>query len=289
MKYGSRVLMAVAATALLPILALTAGHAQLQPLLRETSLRATPSGELVAFLPAGSQVEVLERRDDWLLVRLVGWVPADSLPAAASAEAAPAGRNEPTAPVEPQVQVAIPTPPARAGTGASVIEGLVKARTGRRNRPAAGLSIYLVPAADGPDLMTGAGEANPDLPALQKQVADLDRQAGRAMQEGSFMEATTEHDRLRREQAAVKSQIAEILAAHHGRHASAARDRAIAETTTDDRGWYTFTGVAPGDYMLYARLVRDDADVEWVLPTRVADGVARVDLDSTNARDLQKN
>ncbi len=295
MRHGSRFLLAAAAAALLPMLALTAGHDQLQPLLRETSLRATPAGELVAFLPAGSQVEVMERRDDWLQVRLVGWVPADSLPGAAAA--APAGRSEPAAPAGAEADANVPTPPAQAAqsvagasvAGANVIEGMVKAKTGRRGRPASGLSIYLVPATAGADLMTEAAEADPEFAVLQQQEAELDRRAGRAMQDGSFMEATAEHDRLRREQDKIKIRIADILAAHHGRHAMAARDRAMAGTTTDDRGWYTFTGVPPGDYMVYARLVRDDADVEWVLQTRVADGVTRVDLDSGNAQDSQKN
>ncbi|MCZ6600428.1 MAG: hypothetical protein O7A07_06270 [Acidobacteria bacterium] len=287
MRHGSRFLVAAAAAALLPILALTVGHEGLQPLLRETSLRATPAGDLIAFLPAGSQVEVLERRDDWLQVRLVGWVPVDTLSGAAAAT--PTGQDEAAAPSRAPAQVNAPPPPAPAAAAATVIEGMVKARTGRRARPAAGLNLYLVPAAVGSDLMTGAAESNPDFVVLQQQVADLGRQAGRAMQEGSFMAATAEHDRLRQEQAKVKRQVADILTAHHGRHAMAAREQAIAGATTDARGWYTFTGVPPGDYMVYARLVRDDADVEWVLRTRVADGVARVDLDNTNARDQMKN
>jgi len=281
MRHGSRFLVAAAAATLLPILALTAGHALLQPLLREASLRATPAGPLLAFLPAGSQVEVLERRDDWLQVRLVGWVPADTLSGAPAAAMA--------APSLPQAAVNAQVPPAPAVSGAAVIEGLVQTKTGRRARPAAGLNIYLVPAAAGTELMTGAQETNPDLAGLQEQMADLERRLERVMHTGSFMAAITEKDRLSREQAAVENQINDILAAHHGRHAKAARDRALAVTTTDDRGWYSFSAVPPGDYMVYARLVGDDADVEWVMPAPAADGVARVDMDTTNARDQLKN
>ena len=88
MNYRSRILLAVAVAALLPVLAITATHIGLASLQQDTTLRRAPDGDPAGFLPAGIDVEVLQERDGWLLVRLEGWVPAGAVTGSGDPEAA---------------------------------------------------------------------------------------------------------------------------------------------------------------------------------------------------------
>ena len=75
---------------LLPALAFTSGHGERLTLGRSSTLHTEPDGEPWAVLPAGVQVDGLERQQGWMRVRLEGWVPDAQAAAGTTAPAAPA-------------------------------------------------------------------------------------------------------------------------------------------------------------------------------------------------------
>ena len=78
----------------------------------------------------------------------------------------------------------------------------------------------------------------------------------------------------------------DLLAVEHGRREQAARAAAVATTLADARGWFTLAPVPPGSYTLYARMVSDKADLEWVEALRVGDTPVRIDLDESKVHGL---
>ena len=326
MKHRSRILLAVAVAALLPVLAVTATHIGLASLQQDTTLRRAPDGDPAGFLPAGMDVEVLQERDGWLLVRLEGWVPAGAVTGSSDPEAA-AGATAATAAgaqasaagadsgdtttgmtagtsadgAESAGGAAAPAAgaaatgtaaaaaaiPAPAPVAAAAIEGLVKLKTGRKKaKPASGLAIYLLPGAPGEDMLLYNEATAEEIAALKEEADKLKSQADRAMKEESFSIATREHDDLMRQRARVLRKMLALQAAEHGGHAAMAAARAQATVASSSSGWYTFSSLQPGTYTVYARLSNSDVDVEWVERVQLTSGVANVQLDNINVRGL---
>jgi hypothetical protein len=314
MKHRSRKLLAAAVAALLPVLAVTATHTGLATLQQDTTLRRAPDGAPAGFLPAGLDVEVLQERDGWLLVRLEGWVPAGAVtgsgdpdaaeaPSAAGTQATTAGIAADTTAAEAEAEpgnatgamaagasgmaAAVAAEPAPAPVAAGAIEGLVKLKTGRKKaKPASGLAVYLLPGDPGEDLLLYNAATAEQIAELKEEANKLKRQADRAMKEESFSIATRQHDDLMRKRARVLREMLALQAAEHGSHAAMAAARAQATVASSSVGWYTFSSLEPGTYTVYARLTNSDVDVEWVERVQVTTGVANVQLDNVNVRGL---
>lgn len=277
-------------------------------LVTETSLRPAPdAGEISAFLTADTSVEVLERGDGWVRVRLEGWVRAETL---AEIELAPGPKPAPEpSPPPPSATFATPSPPPPAETApvgtapvqppppAAVpsplpdgvaIEGLVKVKLRRwKKTSTAGVTVMLVPAAVD---LEGAGALPPEeaerLAELDAEAARLKKEAGKALRKSNFTEGTHLHDDLMEERDGVLSERRDLLAAEHGRREQAARAAAVATTVTDSRGWFTLAPVLPGSYTLYVRMVSEKIDLEWVEALTVGDAPVRIDLDESKVRGL---
>ncbi len=256
-----------------------------------TPLHATPGGPPDGSLGVGTPVRVLAEQEGWVLVQAEGWIPAAALAAAggpAAPQGAAAGAAESADSAERAPAAGSGTPAAAApGVAASssgaiasaVLEGtiLVPRRRGRE-QPAAGAMVVLLP----PDtVLDGGGEEEEDvarLVALADEADDLKRRADRAMTQDSFSKAVQDHDRLMAEREGVLAEWSRLAAQVHGRHEAAARAAAVASTRADDRGFYTLDAVPPGRYLIYARLVGEDEDVEWLAPVQVGSDRTRRDL-----------
>ena len=268
-------------------------------LIKETSLRSEPgAGERTAFVTPDTPIEVLELRAGWVRVRIEGWVAADAVSAALPSRSVPAptpaSEPPPPPPVTPQPEpitappttIAQPAVPAPAPTGVPV-EGLIKVKFSRmKKKVAAGASVILLPAS------VGLG-ADPVPPETAKRLADLESEAARlqkdiekAMQMSNFTEATRRRDEVRREREGILEERQQILAAEHGRHEHAARAAAVVSEIADSKGFFRISSVSPGAYTLYARMTRDNVDLEWIEPLDVGSAALRIDLDETTARGM---
>ena len=261
-------------------------------LVRETSLRSGAGGEeRVAFLTPATPIEVVESRDGWVRVRIEGWVPAGDVQGsdpAAGSDPIPI-TPPPTTITPPPVPVPVPVPAAAAATpaGAASIEGFIKVELGRfKKRAAAGAPVLLVPA--GADL----GEAqDPEvartLATLEAEATRLQKEAETAMaQISNFDQAAEERDALMAQRAAVLEERQDVLSSEHGRHEQAARAVAVAHAIADAKGWFRIPSVPPGAYKLYARMTREDVDLEWIERVTIGAGPAQIDLDETRARGM---
>ena len=86
---GRYALFAVCLLLALTSLQITRGDDAWRLVLTETSLRPSPdSEEIEGFLAVGTPVQVLEKRDDWVRIRIDGWVRAGAVePTSAEAPA----------------------------------------------------------------------------------------------------------------------------------------------------------------------------------------------------------
>jgi hypothetical protein len=265
----------------------------------ETSLRPAPGAAgISAFLTAGTPVEILERADGWVRVQIEGWVKANTLvgsaplpPPEQPTQAAPPPVPKPTPSPPPIAPATVrpespPAAPAVQPVEVSSVEGLVQVQLGRRKRAsAAGTPVMLLPA--GVDLeVEGADrtETAARLAELDAEASRLESEAEKAMHLSNFTEASMLRDKLMTQRKAVLTERQDLLAAQHGRHEQVARTAALVTGVADAKGWFSLTPVPPGDYVLYARWVREDADLEWIEPLTVGDASVRIDLDSSRAR-----
>jgi len=264
----------------------------------QAALHAGPGGGLSGMLVAGTPVELLEREGPWVRVRVEGWVLAEAA-GAASAAPAPAAATPPApapAAVSAPAAVAVPAPAAvaaPAAPGGGRIEGTIsfKVKRGRKTSGAAGAQVWLLPAAARAELereLSGstAAEDAAQLAALEAEIVDLKRRADHVLQqESSFTEATRKSDALLASRDEVLEQRGQLLAATHGRHEALVRRAALESAVADARGWFSFSGHAPGPYAIYSRLVGEGLDVEWIENVELpADGAVRLDLDQERAR-----
>jgi len=261
-------------------------------LIKETSLRSEPgAGERTAFVTPDTSIEVLELREGWVRVRIEGWVPADAVAAAAprSAPRSLPGTSQPEPITAPPTTIAQPQAPAPVASAAPIgvpVEGLIKVKLSRLSKKAgAGAIVILVPA--------GVGLDAPAAPETVKRLADLEGEAARlqkeiekAMQMESFAEATRRRNELRRERNGILEERQQVLTAEHGRREHRARAAAVASGIADSKGFFAISSVPPGNYTLYARMTRDDIDLEWIAPLDVGSAALRIDLDETTARGM---
>ena len=167
------------------------------------------------------------------------------------------------------------------------IEGSIRVKFSRlKRRVAAGAPVLLVPA--GVDL---GGEMDSEtserLAALEAEAARLQGEVVHAMQHiSNFTEATRVRDRLMAERDGVLAERQDVLAAVHGRHEHVARAAAVAQGIADSKGWFRISPVPPGQYTLYARMTREDTDLEWIEPLTVGAGPVQIDLDEKRAHGL---
>jgi hypothetical protein len=296
----------VRAFLVLGVLAGLSAQAEESTVVTETTLRPAPdAGEISAFLTAETPVEVVERRDDWVRVRVEGWVRANAVagPPASAEPAVP-----PMVPVSPSPEPATPAPapvtpppapvtaprPAQTTVPAgAAVEGLIdiklKAWRGLKQKKvsSAGMPVMLLPGVvDLASTDAESSETAERLAELDAKAARLEKEAKAAMRKSNFTEATLARDELLGERQAVLAERLDLLAAEHGRHEQAARATALATTVADARGWYTVAPVAPGTYTLYARLTGEDVDVEWVETLTVSGASVRIDLDESKAHGL---
>jgi hypothetical protein len=211
-------------------------------------------------LPPGTLVSVLETSGDRVRVRVEGWIPASALPAEVRAAA------------------------AAAAVSAGVIEGTISLDTKRsRKRTGAGATIWLLPAGTS-GFAEGEDEARLD--ALATEMARLEADAKKALEGGpTFTEATRKHDEIRASRRRVERERDDLVASVHARHQGIALKSAVASEFADERGSYRIE--APhGAYILYARFLRGDLDVEWVESVSAGPAPSRLDLDESNARHL---
>lgn len=245
----------------------------------ETTLRPAPgSSETQGLLSRGTPATVLERQEGWVRVRVEAWIPASALDAA-----------EPEPPTTPaEVPAASRAGIPAAGPAAVTVEGSFSLKLRElRKRGGAGALCWLVPpSADLGREEHETAESNERLAALEQQAAQLEREAARAMSGSNFTAAMQQHDRLMVRRARVLDERQTILAARHGRHEARARGAAVAHSVADSKGWFSFTGVPAGTYVLYARLTRDDLDLEWIQTVAAEHGTVRIDLDEASARGL---
>ena len=249
-------------------------------LIKETSLRSEPgAGQRTAFVTPDTPIEVLELREGWVRVRIEGWVPADAVAAALPPRTVPAATPATEPPAPPPATLTVPT-------GVSV-EGLIKVKFSRlKKKVAAGASVMLLPASVGLDADSAPPETAERLADLEAQAARLQKDIEKAMQMSNFTEATRRRDELRRERNGILEERQQVLAAEHGRHEHRARAAAVASGIADSKGFFTMTSVPPGAYTLYARMTRDDVDLEWIESLDVGSAALRIDLDETTARGM---
>jgi hypothetical protein len=294
--------------ALAPILALTAGREAVHLLGTQASLQPGPgSGPPSGLLAAGTPVTVMERQGDWLKVRVEGWIPVDALPPLhAEAAAVPPMPEEAAEPAEtPAATPATPGPAgaaaggtaAAAGSVAAVpgatlrLEGLISAGSRRlRKISGAGSEVVLIRGSGlepgDPEADAGAHER---LEEIEAEAARLKEKADRALQgdsfaSDSFTESSAEYEKTMGQRRRLLAERADILAALHGRHAAEARKRSQASTVADESGFYTFGPLSPGTYTVYARLSREEIDVEWIETVTLVAEPVRLDLTPENGR-----
>jgi hypothetical protein len=169
------------------------------------------------------------------------------------------------------------------------LEGIIAVRHGVRLRKisGAGSVVMLLPGSGlGEDTSAVDAQDVQRLEELDSEAAEFKKRADRALTKDNFTEATEERDRHMNDYRRVLSQRTDVLAALHGRHEAVARNRAVLSRAADEQGYYIFSGVEPGTYTVYARLVKKDLDLEWMETVTVGSDAVRVDLDQTTARGL---
>jgi hypothetical protein len=136
--------------ALTPILGLTVGGEAVHLLSTQASLQPAPgSGPPSGLLTAGTPVAVVERRGEWLKVRVEGWIPVSALPAL-HAEAA----EVPPMPEE----AAEPRDESSAAAAAGALAATAAGTAAASEAPAS--STPAVAAADSPgEAASATGEA----------------------------------------------------------------------------------------------------------------------------------
>jgi hypothetical protein len=197
--------------------------------------------------PAGTPVVVLERSGDRVRVRVEGWIPASALAGSA------------------------PLPIA-------AIEGTISLDAKwARKRTGAGAQVWLLPAGTA-GFEDGDEEARLD--ALAAEMARLETAAAKALEGGpTFTEATRKHDEIMAARHRVGRERDDLVASVHARHEGIALKSAIASAFADERGIFK-VAAPPGAYLLYARFLRGELDVEWVANVSAP---SRTDLDETRA------
>jgi len=239
----------------------------------ETSLRASPeAAEILAFVTAGTPAEVLERREGWARVSIEGWVRSDVLEGGQPAPAA-----------------ATPAPPAMATADAATgvaVEGVVRVKLSRFKKASAERAPVLLLPADAELTDTESPETDRRLAELETEAARLKREAEIAMQGPSFRESTAARDELMKERDVVLAKRQEVLMVRHGRHEAEARRLALVTATTDSKGWFTLSPVAPGGYTVYTRLPRENVDLEWLEPITVGSAALSLEFGEDTARGM---
>jgi hypothetical protein len=261
----------------------------------EASLRRTPAGDLVAMLTSAAEVEVIEERDGWARVRVEGWIPATALapgdpapaplapPPPPAAPGATAATEAPT-PAVPAVIVAVPAAAATAPGGE--ITGSVSLPRGKLKKPLGEGTRVLVLPSPAPPLPEITDQVTARLAEIEAEVARLHKEEERAMQNESFSIAREERDVLRKQRRALEAERIEILSSLNSRREAAARSAAVAGAVADGQGRFVISGLSPGEYTLYARLSRQDMDVEWLSGIRLGQGPSELVLDPSGARGL---
>jgi hypothetical protein len=242
----------------------------------DTALHSTAGGgELHGLLRAGTPVVPVETRGDWVKVVVEGWVLASAVE----------GKKPPAAP--PKVEIrpqSVPTPTIYA------VEGLVRVKPGRLKRTlGAGTRVWVLPGSLRTADVAGATDAEDSkrLEELEADAARLKREADKALQDiSNFTEATETRDELMKERERVLEERKDVLAVRHGRVESAARQVALDSAVADTRGWFNFPGLSPGTYTIYARLIDDDLDLQWVETVEVASKTVEIELDESTAQGL---
>ena len=244
----------------------------------EASLRRSAGGaDIAALLTRGTEVTILERQENWLKVRIEGWIAAEAL-----VDATPGRAPDAVDISADETASQKPLPAGHAADGLRV-EGRIRLRIGRRRQAdAAGIEVMLLPENFRVELDPSRDQ---QLALLREEAQQLQRAADRAMQEDNFTRSMARRDALLEQRTGVLDERGDLLATVHGRHEAAARTAALATVIADSQGWFSISGVANGTYTLYTRLVRDrdGIDVEWLEPLTVAGDVVRQDLDASNA------
>ncbi|MFQ5767948.1 MAG: SH3 domain-containing protein [Acidobacteriota bacterium] len=259
----------------------------------ETSLRTTPEGPVLAgLLTAGTKVAVLEKRGDWIRVRLEGWVPATSLQE--SAPPVPVAQ----APVRPVPQAPLTAAfkaqsggPVQAASAAGFnqaagaeVDGWIRLGRGfRRKRPGAGARIMLLPPGSTADSLKGGSDQEDRLSEIRSRADQLRKEAAVAMRDSNFTRGINRKDEIMARRRDLIDEQLKILAARNGRREAAARARARAITVADPQGWFHFEAVPAGDYTLYVRLNQADIDLEWLQPVQVTAEPLKLELDESDA------
>lgn len=251
-------------------------HADDARLLRETTLRTSPTGgEVLGLLTGQAPVSELERQGEWVRVRIEGWVPAGAL-----------AQTEPPAQAEPGSR-----PPVALAAASTQLEGTLAlelpAVLHKKKLLGSGQQIWLLPPSFD---LEAAGQVTAEdetrLGELEREAERIAGEAAKALQGSNFTESTRRYDALMAERRKLLAERTAILGLHHGRRQVAARQAALATAVCDSRGFFAFPALAPGAYRLYARLVDRDLDLEWIEAVEVGVAGARIDLDETRARGL---
>jgi len=219
----------------------------------------------IADLPAGTPVTVLQRDGDRVRVRVEGWIPASALPGEAAS-------------IRPPV-AAVGAPTTGSSAPATSIQGAISlAAPLSRRRSGAGAQVWLLPAGTG-GFAEGDDEARLD--ALATEMASLQTAAKKALEGGpNFAEATRKHDQIMADRRRAERERDDLLAGIHARHEGVALRAAVASGFADQHGAYKVEASA-GAYLLYARFLRGDLDVEWIETVALP---SKLDLDETRAR-----
>ena len=149
-----------------------------------------------------------------------------------------------------------------------------------RRRSGAGAQVWLLPAGTG-GFAEGDEEARLD--ALASEMATLQTAAKKALEGGpNFAEATRKHDEIMADRRRAERERDDLVAGIHARHEGVALRAAVASGFADAHGAYKVEAPA-GAYLLYARFLRGDLDVEWIETVTLP---SKLDLDETLARHL---
>jgi hypothetical protein len=251
-------------TSLLAILAVAvlgasfAGDAPLRLAARAPLTAEHDGAGTIADLPAGTPVAVLQRDGDRVRVRVEGWIPASALPGETAALGVPpTGNSAPATSIQGAISLAAPLSRRRTGAGAQV---------------------WLLPAGTG-GFAEGDEEARLD--ALASEMATLQTAAKKALEGGpNFAEATRKHDQIMADRRRAERERDDLVAGIHARHEGVALRAAVASGFADEHGAYKVEAPA-GAYLLYARFLRGDLDVEWIETVTLP---SKLDLDETRAR-----
>lgn len=211
-----------------------------------------PSGK--ATLAAGTTIEVIERQGDWVRVSVDGWIPATALASSPRVDSrVPAGAFSRDG--SRQTKEAVP---------AVALRGVLRLETHRSTEtPPAGVPVWLLPA-DFDRLDPEEAREDERLAELQRRAERLKRERGGAMRRPNLADAMRQRDLARSGLEQVEIERASLLEARHGRHEARARAAAIASTSTDATGQFRLACPAAGEYLVYARMIGQAVDVEWL-------------------------